>query len=166
VAYTLGSFSRYVYTKCTWGSREDETSANEAELLTLIRPLGTQLIRARRLISLSGQFLKDPPRYSDFRPSRSTVSSNLLRRREKYPPTPISHLPGAGPYALDSYRIFCTNNENRFSEEWKAVMPGDKELIRYLVCCQIYSSNSSTCIDSDIRNGNGPLLSARHGPPT
>jgi methyl-CpG-binding domain protein 4 len=45
-----------------------------------------------------------------------------------YPPTSISHYPGIGRYALDSYRIFCTA-----SEEWKEVMPEDKELIRYLV---------------------------------
>lgn len=48
--------------------------------------------------------------------------------KTRYPPTPISHLPGSGPYALDSYRIFCMGGE-----EWKSVMPADKELIRYLV---------------------------------
>lgn len=47
-----------------------------------------------------------------------------------YQPTPVSHYPGVGRYALDSYRIFCMSHE---SEEWKQVMPEDKELIRYLV---------------------------------
>jgi hypothetical protein len=45
-----------------------------------------------------------------------------------YPPTAISHLPGCGKYALDSYRIFCMGGE-----EWKHVMPEDKELNKYLV---------------------------------
>lgn len=49
--------------------------------------------------------------------------------KQQYPPTPVSHLPGAGPYAMDSYIIFCGKRD-----EWKSVMPADKELIRYLVC--------------------------------
>ncbi|KAH7921653.1 DNA glycosylase [Leucogyrophana mollusca] len=53
--------------------------------------------------------------------------------RPRYPMTPISHLPGTGPYALDSYRIFCTTPS---SGEWRAVMPADKELIRYLALFQ------------------------------
>lgn len=48
--------------------------------------------------------------------------------RERYPPTCISHLPGSGPYALDSYRIFCGAED-----EWKVVAPADKELVKYLV---------------------------------
>jgi len=49
------------------------------------------------------------------------------KMRQRYPPTAISHLPGSGPYALDSYRIFCTD-----PHEWKSVIPSDKELVRYL----------------------------------
>ena len=52
---------------------------------------------------------------------------------KRYPSTPISHFPGIGPYALDSYRIFCDSYNNPASEEWKDVMPTDKELIRFLV---------------------------------
>jgi hypothetical protein len=44
-----------------------------------------------------------------------------------YPRTAISHLPGCGKYALDSYRIFCIGGG-----EWKSVLPDDKELKKYL----------------------------------
>lgn len=105
------------------------SQANEAELIASIQCLGTQNVRAKRLIKLSRAYLRDPPRLSDPRPSRPvTCSSSIIRNNRRYPPTPISHLPGTGSYALDSYRIFC----NHPSEEWKAVNPDDKELIRYL----------------------------------
>ncbi|KAJ7706038.1 DNA glycosylase [Mycena rosella] len=105
------------------------SQASELALVTLIRPLGTQNIRAKRLISLSRAYLQDPPSHRDERPSRAMGPPISPRKREKYPPTPISHLPGAGAYALDSYRIFCSGPA---SEEWKEVNPSDKELIRYL----------------------------------
>ncbi|PBK98429.1 hypothetical protein ARMGADRAFT_1130416, partial [Armillaria gallica] len=40
------------------------------------------------------------------------VVKDPLRNVKKSPPTPISHLPGTGRYALDSYSIFCTTYEN------------------------------------------------------
>ena len=48
--------------------------------------------------------------------------------RQRYLQTPASHLPGSGPYALDSYRIFCGA-----ADEWKEVAPNDKELVKFLV---------------------------------
>ncbi|KAJ7631074.1 DNA glycosylase [Roridomyces roridus] len=101
------------------------SQAEEFDLITTLRPLGTQNIRAKRLISLSRVYLQDPPSRRDARPSRAAGPPISPRKRAKYPHTPISHLPGAGAYALDSYRIFC-------SDEWKDVLPSDKELIKYL----------------------------------
>ncbi|KAJ7103391.1 DNA glycosylase [Mycena belliarum] len=105
------------------------SQASEIDLVDLIRPLGTQNVRAKRLINLSRAYLQDPPSQRDERLSRAMGLLISPRKREKYPRTPISHLPGAGPYALDSYRIFCSGPE---SEEWKEVNPNDKELVRYL----------------------------------
>ncbi len=49
--------------------------------------------------------------------------------QEPYPGhTLISRLPGSGPYALDSYRIYCGE-----PDAWRTVMPRDKELIRFIV---------------------------------
>lgn len=58
----------------------------------------------------------------------------------------IVHLPGMGPYALDSFRIFHRDEmlgladdwlgkgaaEEGFEPEWKRVLPADKELRAYL----------------------------------
>jgi hypothetical protein len=47
----------------------------------------------------------------------------------------IAHLPGMGPYALDSYRIFYRDRLreiNTGEPEWKRVVPLDKDLKPYL----------------------------------
>ncbi|KAF8078483.1 DNA glycosylase [Lyophyllum atratum] len=114
------------------------SQADSAELTAIIGSLGTQNVRSRRLIDLSKTYIRDPPRAPDLRPSTPRVLPtdpiiSSPSKRQRYPPTPVSHLPGAGQYALDSYRIFCTGDNPSTTEEWKTVMPTDKELIRYLV---------------------------------
>jgi methyl-CpG-binding domain protein 4 len=117
--------------------------ADPEELRDHIRPLGTQNIRSQRLIEMSKVYYYDPPVEYDLRPSRHLVSptkrsqkggTKARRLTEKYPPTAISHLPGAGTYALDSYRIFCLSHQDPLCEEWKTVLPTDKELVLFLVC--------------------------------
>lgn len=47
----------------------------------------------------------------------------------------IAHLPGMGPYALDSYRIFYRDRLRQVTEEepeWMRVLPLDKDLRPYL----------------------------------
>lgn len=95
-------------------------TADPAELEDCIHCLGLQSIRARRLISLSAAFLGQHDRDEQEQPG----SQNLRRR----PSIPISHLPGSGPYALDSYRIYCGG-----PDAWRTVVPRDKELIRFIV---------------------------------
>jgi methyl-CpG-binding domain protein 4 len=106
--------------------------------MSIINPLGLQCVRAKRLIRLSTIYVQYPPStVHTFSPSISTTVTNLQSppsspsKRRRYPHTPISHLPGTGPYALDSYRIFCTSVTNPGA--WKEVMPTDKELVKYLV---------------------------------
>ena len=101
-------------------------TAIESELIEEIRSLGLQKTRARRLIALSKSYLSDPP---DPAHSRKT---KIIVIGERYKCTPVSHLPGAGIYALDSYRIFFSG-KGYDPNEWKSVMPSDKELIRYMV---------------------------------
>ncbi|KAG9034054.1 hypothetical protein FS837_002292 [Tulasnella sp. UAMH 9824] len=84
-----------------------------------------------------------------------SISDPAVEPQVRYPPTPISHLPGVGRYALDSYRIFSPTlsgggapqdeqaclqnllspnyNSNEAEPEWKKVLPEDKELQKYLV---------------------------------
>jgi len=106
--------------------------AKEEEVIALIRHLGTQCVRSRRLILLSKAYLQEPPSIYDLR-SSSANKTRSLSATTAYPATPISHLPGTGRYALDSYRIFCTQKHDLNSDEWKTVLPTDKELVRYLV---------------------------------
>jgi len=81
-------------------------------------------MRAGRLITLSKMYMKYPPN------PRLLYKSKAVKDKTTtdYPPTHISHYPGSGKYALDSYRIFCMGKG-----EWKKVRSDDKELRRYLV---------------------------------
>ncbi|PPQ98731.1 hypothetical protein CVT26_010031 [Gymnopilus dilepis] len=122
-----------------WPTPLDLAQADESELISAIRHLGTQNIRAKRLIALSKSYMQDPPSAYDLRHSSKVLNSPrrssrffLSTKATQYPPTSISHLPGTGPYALDSYRIFSSECEDPTSEEWKRVLPADKELIRFL----------------------------------
>ncbi|PBK77213.1 hypothetical protein ARMSODRAFT_1012394 [Armillaria solidipes] len=125
-----------------WPTALSLSQASDEDLVSLIRPLGTQTVRAKRLIEMSKSYLLDPPSAYDVRrskPAPLSSSASLASgqgfpaKRKKYPPTPISHLPGTGRYALDSYRIFCTGYENPSSQKWKAVVPTDKKLVQYVV---------------------------------
>jgi methyl-CpG-binding domain protein 4 len=107
-----------------WG----HVSADHAELEDCIRCLGLQSIRARRLIALSAAYLGQ--------------HGEPGSQNRRHPSTPISHLPGSGPYALDSYRIYCGG-----SDAWRTVVPRDKELIRFIV--RLFSPCGQTDI-SDI----------------
>ncbi|KAF8912794.1 DNA glycosylase [Gymnopilus junonius] len=127
------------YIMMKWPTPLDLSQANEHELISVIRHLGTQNIRAKRLITLSRSYMQEPPSAYDVRPSTRLLTSPRRNSRfffsiraSRYPATPISHLPGTGPYALDSYRIFSSEHENPGSDEWKGVFPADKELIRFL----------------------------------
>jgi hypothetical protein len=121
-------------------------AADPNEVKSVVCSLGLQEQRSKRLIELSKQYVQTPPNMTTLYESRgtypmvSTPSLGLLRPScasstdevqfefVQYPPTPISHFQGIGPYALDSYRMFCFENN-----EWKSVMPSDKELVRYMV---------------------------------
>ena len=69
-------------------------------------------------------YMEYPPDPLLFYKSKVVKNKTII----EYPPTHISHYPGSGKYALDSYRIFCMGKG-----EWKKVSSDDKELRRYLV---------------------------------
>jgi methyl-CpG-binding domain protein 4 len=97
------------------GVVSDIILADPMELKDHIRCLGLQSIRARRLIALSSAYV--------------CLFAYHDHGQESYPDhTLISHLPGSGPYALDSYRIYCGG-----PDAWRTVVPCDKELIKYIV---------------------------------
>ncbi|RPD58324.1 hypothetical protein L226DRAFT_466379 [Lentinus tigrinus ALCF2SS1-7] len=119
-----------------WHTPEDLAEAPLSLLLELLKDLGFGQTRSQRLIDISRTFLTDPPDPARPRPSRgyntaldteTGSGSGVEVKKVRYPPTPVSHIPGCGPYALDSYRIFCAGDS-----EWKRVRPTDKELRKYL----------------------------------
>ena len=93
-------------------------------LETLLHHLGLSNIRARRLVDLSEMYMEHPPNPRFVYKSKVTKNGTTV----EYPPTHVSHYPGSGKYALDSYRIFCMGEG-----EWKKVRSDDKQLRRYLV---------------------------------
>ncbi|KAI0773661.1 DNA glycosylase [Fomes fomentarius] len=117
-----------------WTTPEELAQAPLSILFEMLRDLGFGEKRSQRLVDISQVFLLDPPVAERPRPSRGSTTALFFTgdgavksKTVPYPPTPVSHIPGCGPYALDSYRIFCNGGE-----EWKAVRPTDKELIKYL----------------------------------
>lgn len=116
--------------------------ADPAELRDHIRTLGLQSIRAKRLIALSAAYAYEYA-YRDDDHDRDH--------------TPISHLPGSGPYAIDSYRIYCGG-----PDAWRTVVPRDKELIRFIV--RLFTSERRSMNQRYCRSGAGPPMGCS-GPP-
>ncbi|OJD31113.1 methyl-binding domain-containing protein 4 [Diplodia corticola] len=135
---------------------DDLAHANVLDITAILRPLGMQNVRANILIEFAKRWLLDPPRpgrrhrsmnypgkglQKDIRPGE--VLSDADPRVAAYE---IAHLPGCGPYALDSWRIFCRDEfrgvaldyngagvgDEGFEPEWKRVRPKDKELRAFL----------------------------------
>ncbi|TRM57992.1 DNA glycosylase [Schizophyllum amplum] len=110
----------------SWNTPSAMAAADPSDVYPLIRHLGLGAARARRIVDLSQAWIARSPTFED----EPIVSKSSDLRR--YPPTILSHLPGIGRYALDSFRIFCTTMNNKTRDEWKAVRPTDKELTRFL----------------------------------
>ncbi|KAL4923193.1 uncharacterized protein BDV17DRAFT_285614 [Aspergillus undulatus] len=134
---------------------EAMAAANPEELTAMINRLGFQNQRARKCIAMAQTWLNNPPthgkRYRKLNyPAKS--DGRDIKPTECIPDDDprvgweIAHLPGAGAYALDSWRIFCRDElrglvkdwqggvaeTEDFTPEWKSVLPMDKELRAYL----------------------------------
>jgi hypothetical protein len=137
--------------------RRTESSSIEP----FIRPLGLQNKRAQLLISLAQAWSRTPPvRGSRYRylhyPEHGSgadipMNEQPIGENDEREAWEVAHLPGIGPYALDSWRIFCrdvllerpfgseptplANEEDvkaEMEQEWTRVLPADKELRVYL----------------------------------
>lgn len=100
-----------------WPTVADLAAADPQHIADFIQPLGLFNTRARRIVLLAQAYLAQPPVLGDV---------SVRKVVKWYPPTEISHLPGAGPYAMDCYRIFCN------PEGWRTCRPDDKELKVYI----------------------------------
>lgn len=137
---------------------EDLANANPGELGFLIRGLGLQNQRGARMIKLAQLWVGKPPqkgkRYRRLHYPRKNDGKDVKHNEPISDDDPrvaweIAHLPGAGAYALDSWRIFCRDElrglptglprifcpemvEKELQKEWTRVLPLDKELRAYL----------------------------------
>ncbi|KAF3038036.1 hypothetical protein E8E11_006007 [Didymella keratinophila] len=114
------------------------------ELTTILQPLGLHNIRAKRLIALAEAWLAAPPckerryrrlHYPDRGCGLDVKAGEILGLEDEREGWEIAHLPGMGPYALDSYRIFFRDRLREVQggePEWKRVLPLDKDLRPYL----------------------------------
>jgi endonuclease III len=134
---------------------EAMASADRSELVAMIHCLGFQNQRAKKCVALAQTWLSHPPapgrryrklHYPQKLDGRDVGREECIADEDPRVAWEISHLPGVGAYALDSWRIFCRDelrglardwNGNGastpgFVPEWKSVVPQDKELRAYL----------------------------------
>ncbi|CAD6441498.1 fa962556-dcc5-4213-bc1d-5c7cd39248cd-CDS [Sclerotinia trifoliorum] len=130
--------------------------APKEDIVSVIRHLGLQNQRAATYQTYAKTFCENPPvkfkRYAvhDYPTKglgRDVKKSEVLPEESEDPRTAweIGHMT-QGPYALDSWRIFCRdillgkaegwngegNHEEGFQPEWMRVVPEDKELRAFL----------------------------------
>ena len=139
-------------------SPESLAAADLSMVSKTIRHLGLQNTRAQRYVQLAAAWVLDPPTRGrrhrklhypsrgegrDIRPGEVVDDETDDARTGAWE---VAHLPTTGPYAIDSWRIFCRdrlrglatgwNGEGArtlgFEPEWKRVLPQDKELRAYL----------------------------------
>lgn len=120
------------------------SQANLGELIEILQPLGLHNVRAKRLIALAEAWVVAPPckerryrrlHYPDRGCGIGVKPEETLGMDDEREGWEIAHLPGMGPYALDSYRIFYRDRLREVEggePEWKRVLPLDKDLRPYL----------------------------------
>ena len=138
--------------KKKYATPEALAKASQDELCEIIHHLGLQNQRARRLISMAQAWVEQVPEngrrsrtlhYPTKNDGRGFKPSEIVEEDadDCAGALEIAHIPGCGPYAWDSWRIFCRDVLRRVAEdyngagrgdefvpEWKKVLPGDKEL--------------------------------------
>lgn len=130
------------------------SQASEADLVEMIASLGLQNQRAKRLVAIARAWFAGPPvrgvrhrtlHYPAKGDGKGIKKDEILEEDEQScaGALEIGHIPGCGPYAWDSWRIFCRDvvrgvaedyngkgavEGAEFEPEWKRVLPLDKEL--------------------------------------
>lgn len=142
---------------------QDLASANLKDLSEMIQTLGLQNQRAKKLIKIAETWVNTPPHKGKLYRTRDYPTHGDGRQMKPNDTVDedvdicagaleIGHIYGLGPYAWDSWRIFCRDkfrsvadgyngegvegynssaqpkDESDFEPEWKRVVPLDKEL--------------------------------------
>jgi methyl-CpG-binding domain protein 4 len=129
-------------------------SADKEDIVPIIRHLGLQNQRAGTYQTYAKIWLEDPPAkgkryavrdYPTKGSGRDVKKDEILADDDERVGWEIGHMT-QGPYAIDSWRIFCRdvlrgladgwngegNTQEGFQPEWMRVLPTDKELRAYL----------------------------------
>ncbi|KAH0334164.1 DNA glycosylase, partial [Aureobasidium melanogenum] len=164
---THGKAARPIFEQVmeTYPTPADLAAANVSELSEMIHSLGFQNQRARKLIKIAETWVGQPPQKGKlFRTMDYPNKGNGRHLKPKETvdedvedciqagALEIAHIYGLGPYAWDSWRIFCRDKfrgvaegyngegvpgykpssqakeDSVFEPEWKRVVPLDKEL--------------------------------------
>ncbi|KAL2072699.1 hypothetical protein VTL71DRAFT_12042 [Oculimacula yallundae] len=134
-------------------SPEALVAADKADIVPIIRHLGLQNQRAATYQTYAKIWLEDPPMkdkrypvrgYPEAESGRDIKKGETILDTDERLAWEIGHMT-QGPYAIDSWRIFCRdvlrgvaegyNGEGTaegFQPEWMRVVPEDKELRAYL----------------------------------
>lgn len=122
--------------------------ASLADLTDLLYPIGLHNQRAKRLIKLAEAWIEAPPckerryvrrDYPKKGDGRVAKVGEVLDEADEREGWEIAHLPGMGPYALDSFRIFYRDklrgleDKEGLEPEWKRVQATDKDLRAWLI---------------------------------
>ncbi|KAL3417914.1 methyl-CpG-binding domain-containing protein 4 [Phlyctema vagabunda] len=132
---------------------ESLVDANKEDIVPIIRHLGLQNQRAGTYKTYAQIWLDKTPckgvrypvrDYPTRGDGRNVQKSEVLDDSDERPAWEIGHMT-QGPYAIDSWRIFCRDvcrglaqdwngkgSEEGFQPEWMRVLPQDKELRAYL----------------------------------
>jgi methyl-CpG-binding domain protein 4 len=164
---THGKAARPIFEQVmeTYPTPQDLAAADVSELSEMIHSLGFQNQRARKLIKIAETWVSEPPqkgklhRTMDY-PNKGNgrhlkpkeIVDQDLENCIEAGALEIAHIYGLGPYAWDSWRIFCrdvfrgvaqgyngegiagytplsqSTHTSDFEPEWKRVVPLDKEL--------------------------------------
>ncbi|KAH0120842.1 DNA glycosylase, partial [Aureobasidium melanogenum] len=164
---THGKAARPIFEQVmeTYPTPNDLAAANVSELSEMIHSLGFQNQRARKLIKIAETWVGQPPQKGKlFRTMDYPNKGNGRHLKPKETvdedvddctqagALEVAHIYGLGPYAWDSWRIFCRDKfrgvaegyngegvpgykpssqakeDSVFEPEWKRVVPLDKEL--------------------------------------
>lgn len=132
---------------------EDLAQADQQDLHDMIHHLGLQTQRSKRLIKISEAWVANPPvagkmyrtlHYPLKGDGKDYNKTEVIEEdaRDCAGALEIGHIPGCGPYAWDSWRMFCRDTlrgvaekysgegakDGNFQPEWQRVLPLDKEL--------------------------------------
>jgi len=146
----------------------DLAVADPADIVPLIRHLGLQNQRARKLVELGKMWLAHPPvrgkryRTLDY-PTKGAgkgIKKDEVIEDERDDARggawEVAHLPGVGAYAIDSWRIFCRDVLRGVAEGWDS--EGAREISK--------STHNTTADDDDGDNDDAETLEPDQGTTT